>query len=113
MAKGKKSKSSGAISNGGRQKAKVHQNEKRMSKFAKKREEGKQYVYHKNSYDPKTQAEQWAQEEYDRKQKAKSSKLPYARLTSIFAKLQNEVDKEKLRAKSENNSTKRRGKNNE
>lgn len=96
---GKKSKSSGKVSMGGRQRSNLHHEEKRQAYFKKKREEGRAYEYHKNPYDKKTQYQQWHDEDVERRDKAKSSRLPYARLQSVFAKLDNELAKERLAAK--------------
>lgn len=97
MAKGKKSKSSGAISNGGRQKRNVAHEQTRQARFARRREDGKVYEYKPNPYTPGT--EEWYEENAARKEKAKSSRLPYARLQSWFAKLDNELNKKKLEMK--------------
>lgn len=97
MAK-KGGKSSGKISNGGRQKANVAHTKKRMEKFAAKRGTEKEYKYQPISAKPGTN--EYERERLDRAEKAKSSKLPYARMTSIFAKLDNEIAKQKLEDKS-------------
>lgn len=98
------------VSLGGRLKANKHHEEKRQAKFKKKIEEGKQYSYKPNPYDKKTQYEQWHDEDLKRREKAKSSKLPYAQLQSIFAKLDNELQKEALISKQreENKKSKRK-----
>ena len=98
MGKHKKSSSTTKVSNGGRQKANLAHEAKRQAYFAKKREEGRAYQYKKNPYDPKTQPEEWATEQFLRLEKAKSHKLPYAQLKSFFAKLDNYLaDEEKKR----------------
>ena len=96
MAK-KGGKSSGQISGGGRQSANVRHEQKRQKKFAAKRGTDKEYKYVPNPY--KKGTVEYNREAMDRAEKAKSSKLPYARLESIFAKLDNRLAKEKIRAK--------------
>ena len=81
------------VSNGGRTKANKAQEAKRQAKFAAKREAGKAYVYKANPYKPYTK--KWWIEKNKRAEKAKSSRVPYAIITSIFAKLDNEIAKEK------------------
>ncbi len=99
MSKHKKSSSSGTVSQGGRKKANQIKEAKRQRYFAKKKEEGRGYNYKKNSYDPKTQPEEYATEQYKRQQKAVSHKLPYAKLTSFFAKLDNYLAGEEKKRK--------------
>lgn len=90
------------VSKGGRQKANVNQEKKRQEKFAAKREAGKAYEYKKNPYKPGSK--EFLTEQAIRADKTRSSKLPLARLTSIFAKLENtqkkelELKKKKLKA---------------
>lgn len=81
------------VSNGGRTKAHKAQEAKRQAKFAAKREAGKAYVYKANPYKPYTK--KWWIEKNKRAEKAKSSRISYAIITSIFAKLDNEIAKEK------------------
>lgn len=104
MAK-KKSRTS-RISNGGRQKANVAHEESRQARFARRKEAGKEYKYRPNPYDKKANYEEWHDEDIKRKEKAKSSKLPYARLQSIFRKLDNELNKQALMNKEKENKRK-------
>lgn len=92
MAK-KKSRAS-KVSMGGRQKAHVAQETKRQAKFAAKRESGNAYEYKANPYKKGTR--DWHIEAAARAEKAQSSRLPLARLTSIFAKLDNQLAKEAM-----------------
>lgn len=64
--------------------------EKREQKFVKRREEGKAYTY----VPPKTD-----EERYDRSFKNVDRRLPYQKLTSIFAKLNNELARKELERK--------------
>jgi len=107
---GKKSKRSGVISNGGRQKANVQHEANRQARFARRKEAGKEYRYTRNPYDKKTQYEEWHEEDCIRKEKAKSSKLPLARWTSIMAKLDNQLAKDALVAKEREESRKNKRK---
>lgn len=95
MAK-KKSRAS-KVSMGGRQKRNVAREEKRQARFAAKREAGKAYEYKPISAKPGSKA--WKEEKAIRAEKAKSSKLPYARIKSAFAKLDNEMAKRQEAAK--------------
>lgn len=95
----KKRSRASRISDGGRQKRNVAHEEVRQARFARRKEAGKEYHYKKNPYDKKTQYEQWHDEDLKRREKAQSSKLPYARLQSIFAKLENQLAKDALIAK--------------
>lgn len=88
------------MSKGGRQKANVAHERKRQEKFAAKRETGEAYKYQPNPY--KKGTEEYREEEYQRSLKRKSSKLPYARLTSIFAKLDNALAEEAIKEKEKN-----------
>ena len=108
MGKGKKSSGTSKVSMGGRQKANLAHEAKRQEKFKAKRESGKAYEYKSNPYNKKTDYEAWHDEDLKRKEKAKSSKLPYAQLTSIFAKLNNELKKEELAAKAKEAKRKNR-----
>lgn len=90
---GKQKSRSSRVSNGGRTKANKAQEAKRQAKFAAKREAGNAYKYEPIKAKKGTRA--WYAEKLERAEKAKSSRLPYARLTSIFAKLNNEIAKEK------------------
>ena len=93
MAK-QKSRSS-RVSNGGRTKANKAQEAKRQAKFSAKREAGKAYEYKANPY--KKGSRDWKHEKRAREEKriASMRKLPLARLTSIFAKLDNKMAIEK------------------
>lgn len=89
---GKKSKGTHSVSNGGRQKANLRKEEKRQAKFAAKREAGKAYTY--QPIEAKKGTREYRREKMDRAEKAKSSKLPLARWTSIMKKLSNQLTKE-------------------
>ena len=102
MAKQKSRKS--RVSNGGRQKANLNHEKKRQEYFAKRKEAGKRYQYKKNPYEEGTQ--EYERERLDRIEKAKSSRLPYARLESIFAKLDNQLNDLKLKQKEASSKTK-------
>lgn len=80
------------VSHGGREKANKRHEEKRQAYFAKKKEEGRAYKYTPNPFDSEKQPEEWATENYIRQQKTVSHKLPLARLTSFFAKLDNQME---------------------
>lgn len=90
MAK-KKSRAS-KVSMGGRQKAHIAQEAKRQAKFAAKRESGNAYEYKPNPY--KKGTVKWRLEAASRAEKTQSSKLPLVKLTSIFAKLDNQLAEE-------------------
>ena len=79
------------VSNGGRTKANKAHEAKRQAKFKAKRDAGKAYEYKSNPY--KKGSNEWMRENEERKNKAKSSKLSYARLQSLFAKQDNELEK--------------------
>lgn len=98
---GKKSKSSGKISNGGRQKAHEAQEARRQAKFKERRENGTNYVYKPNPYKPGTS--EYEHEKLVRSEKNKNNRLPYAKLTSIFAKLDNYLEKQNEIAKASKN----------
>lgn len=100
----KKSKSTGKISNKGRTEAHKRQEEKRQAKFAKRREEGKAYKYKANPYTEGTI--EYYNERTLRAEKNKCNKVEYARLRSIFAKLDNWLSKQKSDMKLKENSTK-------
>ena len=90
----KKKSRTDKVSMGGRQKAHVAQETKRQAKFAAKRESGNAYEYKPNPY--KKGTGNWRIEAATRAAKTQSSKLPLARLTSIFAKLDNQLAKEAM-----------------
>lgn len=93
---GKQKSRSSRVSNGGRTKANKAQEAKRQAKFAAKREAGNVYKY--EPIKAKKGSVEYIIAKAERVEKAKSSKLPYARLTSIFAKLDNQIAAEKERA---------------
>lgn len=98
---GKKSKSSGKISNGGRQKNNLVHEAKRQELFAKRREEGKTYQYKPNPYKPGTQ--EYEHEALIRKEKAiNSRRIDYAWKAHVFAQLDNYLSKQKEIAKAKN-----------
>lgn len=99
---GKKSKSTGKISMGGRTEARKRQEAKRQAKFAKRREEGKVYKYAPIPFAEGTP--EYYSEQFARMIKSRSKKLEYARLESVFAKLDNWVNKQnaKMKAVKEN-----------
>lgn len=95
---GKKSKSSGAISNGGRKEAHARQESRRQAKFKERRENGTNYIYKPNPYKPGTS--EYEHERLVRAEKNKNQRLPYAKKASIFAKLDNWLAKQNEIAKS-------------
>lgn len=72
---------------------------KRKERFAKRREEGKTYKYKENPYP--TDSAEYAHEALIRAEKNKSKKTEPQRLRSMFAKLDNEINKEIKQMKSE------------
>lgn len=102
MAK-KKSRSS-RVSMGGRQRSNVAHEKKRQEKFAKKREQGNAYKYKKNPY--KEGTAEYEHERLVREEKNRSSKLPYARLQSVFAKLDNWLNEQTIREKAKEKKVK-------
>lgn len=89
----KKAKTTGKISSGNRSKIRTAREERRQLKFAKKREEGKAYEYVANPHKKGTYA--YVVEQNERAAKNTGEKLPTAKLTSIFAKLDNQLAKQK------------------
>lgn len=69
----------------------------REEKMQKRRDAGKVYTYKKNPYEKGTK--EWVKEELAIAEKRKSKKPHYAKMTSIFAKLDNELAKAELAAK--------------
>lgn len=98
---GKKSKSSGKISMGGRTEAHKRQEEKRQAYFKKRRENGENYAYKPNPYKPGTS--EYEHERLVRAEKNKNQRLPYAKKASIFAKLDNWLAKQNEIAKAMKN----------
>lgn len=96
MAK-KGNKSVGKVSNGGRQRANVAHAAKRQAKFAAKRENGTAYEYKPNPYEKGTY--EWRRERAERAEKNISHKTHYAKMRSIFAKLDNQIAEDKKRMK--------------
>ena len=66
----------------------------REERMNKRREAGKTYSYKPNPF-PKG-SDEWRDEQYARANKNISHKTPTARWTSILAKLENQLAKEKL-----------------
>lgn len=94
---GKKSKSSGKISLGGRKEAHKRQEEKRQAKFKERRENGTNYTYKPNPY--KKGTPEYEHEALVRAEKNLNQRLPYAKTQSIFAKLDNWIAKQNEIAK--------------
>lgn len=84
------------VSKGGRQRANLAKNEKRMKKFAAKRENGTAYEYKPNPY--KKGSVEYIAERAKRAEKAKSSKLDIAQWDSTMSKLDNWIAAEKEKA---------------
>lgn len=82
---------------------------KREARFAKRREEGKTYVYSPNPYEKGTH--KYENEAANRREKNESKKTELQIVTSILRKLQNELDKiakdEKLEKALDNNRKER------
>lgn len=95
----KKSKGISKVSNGGRQKRNIAHEKKRQEKFAAKRGTDKEYNYTPNPYNPETQTEEYLIEKHKREDKAKSKRTHYARMATIFARLDNELAKKALETK--------------
>lgn len=66
----------------------------REEKMNKRREAGKTYKYKPNPF-PKG-SDEYYDEQYDRAHKNVSHKTPFARWTSIMAKLDNQLAKERM-----------------
>lgn len=73
--------------------------EKRIEKFAKRREDGKAYVYEPNPYDPERQKRQYAEEANARAAKNGDRRDCVSRWRSVMQKLNNEIAAEELAAK--------------
>lgn len=69
----------------------------REERMQKRRDAGKVYTYKKNPYEKGTK--EWVKEELARAEKRKSKKTHYAKMASVFAKLDNELAKAELAAK--------------
>lgn len=69
----------------------------REEKMQKRRDAGNVYTYKKNPYEKGTK--EWVKEECARAEKRKSKKLHYAKMASVFTKLDNELAKAELAAK--------------
>lgn len=65
--------------------------EKRMAKFAKRKENGKTYTYKANPF-PKD-SEAYIKEQNERSLKNKGHKTDFSKFVSIMAKLQNKINK--------------------
>ena len=74
---------------------KAERHERRMAKFAKRREEGKAYEYTPNPYEPGTR--EYNTEAYKRAQKNVDRRVPQAWWDSRWRKLNNEIEAEKER----------------
>ena len=66
----------------------------REQKMQKRREAGKTYTYQPNPY--KKGTKKYYDEQFERSQKNKSHRTPLAVWTGIMAKLDNQLEKEKL-----------------
>lgn len=86
-------------SNGGRQKTNVAREERRQARFSAKRGTDREYKWSPNPYDPETEKEKFAQEQYERSHKNQSRKLEYAQTASVFAKLDNALKEKALSEK--------------
>lgn len=77
--------------------ASIHkaQEEKRQAKFAKRKKDGKVYEYKPNPYKPSKECISYDVEKKVRWHKQNDGKLPIARFTSLFRKLDNTITKEK------------------
>lgn len=73
------------------------QEEKRQTKLAARKEAGKGYEYKKNPFKKNTFG--YEAERVVRWHKQNDGKLPYARITGLFRKLQNKIDAEKAAEK--------------
>ena len=78
---------------------KQKKHEKRIQKFAKRKEEGKTYKYEPNPY--KEGTKEYIREQNERAEKNKSKKIPCQIWDSMMRKVQNVVDKEKALRKME------------
>lgn len=94
MGKKKKSNSIGKVSSGNKKKINKQREEKRQLKFQKKREEGKEYNYAPNPYEKGTR--KYFKERRKRAEKNTDHRLPISRWTSTMAKLENQINKEKI-----------------
>lgn len=72
----------------------------REERMQKRRDAGKVYTYKKNPYEKGTK--EWVKEECARAEKRKSKKPHYAKMTSVFAKLDNELAAKKKSKKGAN-----------
>ena len=77
--------------------AKQIRHEKRMAKFAKRREEGKSYEYSPNPFTKGTK--EYIQEEKRRSEKNVNHKTPLQTMASIMKKLDNQLAKERMARK--------------
>ncbi len=82
--------------------------EKRMARFAKRKEEGKTYTYEPNPYEKDSKA--YLKEAYDRSLKNVDHRLPLAKMTSLIRKVEDQINKEIAAAK-ELERAKKHGKN--
>lgn len=76
---------------------KANRPDKRAEKFAKRRAEGKTYVYKPNPF--AKGSDEWREEEYERAHKNDSKKPELQKWTSTMAKLNNQLEKEKAARK--------------
>ena len=77
--------------------SKITKHEKRMARFAKRREEGKAYEYNPNPFTKGTK--EYIQEERQRAEKNVSHKTPLQTMASIMKKLDNQLAKERMARK--------------
>lgn len=66
----------------------------REERMNKRREAGKTYSYRKNPYEEGTK--EYGKECMKRAEKTKSKKLPFAQMRSVFVKLDNKLEEEKV-----------------
>ena len=77
--------------------SKITKHEKRMARFAKRREEGKAYEYSPNPFTKGTK--EYIQEEKRRSEKNVNHKTPLQTMASIMKKLDNQLAKERMARK--------------
>ena len=77
-------------------------NEKRIARFAKRREEGKAYKWEPNPYDPDTQRRKYVEEERIRAGKNGDRRDNVSKWRSVMRRLNNEIAASKLTSKRHN-----------
>lgn len=83
----------------------------REERMNKRKEAGKIYTYKKNPFEEETS--KWLEEEINRSEKRKSKKLPFAHHRSVFAKLDNRMNKEKAAIAKERHDREKKEKKNQ